>query len=326
MDQIRSLIKNSLSPSRELVDVGPTWYDVDDITDLFKLCRNAKIQGGWEGTTLVKTMIGLGIWEACEDEGRIEIWMSSNLQSSVTGNGSKEGNVTPPKPPSSELPKEATSEDANVKTVPRKPPRSIIYDPVTLVPYLPLHVPAYNKWMSSPTLLELTASESLSLEEEYEMCETWRSDDTKHTFIIYSGSTSMEEAGEGLKFVEEGMRRMVGDVNMFVRVEEEVNDEGEVVEAIIEGEIEIMIAEETARRKGLGERAVGCMIEYGKRLGVERIFVKIGDGNVASRILFEEKLGFQKVRYVECFQETELELRDLNKGLKYEAVEIKEPK
>jgi RimJ/RimL family protein N-acetyltransferase len=180
--------------------------------------------------------------------------------------------------------------------------------------------------MSSETLLELTASESLTLEEEYEMCETWRSDDTKHTFIIYSGSTSMEEAEGGLKFVEEGMRRMVGDVNMFVRIEEEINEEGDVVEARIEGEIEIMIAEETARRKGLGERAVGCMIEYGKRLGVERIFVKIGDGNVASRILFEEKLGFQKVRYVECFKETELELRDLNKGLKYEAVEIKEPK
>ena len=37
----------------------------------------------------------------------------------------------------------------------------------TLVPYKPIHVPKYHNWMKEPEMLELTASEPLSLEEEY---------------------------------------------------------------------------------------------------------------------------------------------------------------
>lgn len=35
----------------------------------------------------------------------------------------------------------------------------------------------YHKWMSDPELLKLTASEPLTLDQEYEMQETWRNDE-----------------------------------------------------------------------------------------------------------------------------------------------------
>ena len=44
------------------------------------------------------------------------------------------------------------------------------------VPYLEEHVPIYHCWMKSDFLQEMTASEPLSLEEEYQMQKSWRED------------------------------------------------------------------------------------------------------------------------------------------------------
>jgi hypothetical protein len=55
---------------------------------------------------------------------------------------------------------------------------------VVLVPYLPRHVATYHGWMQDEAILEATASEPLSLEQEYAMCDSWRADADKCTFIV----------------------------------------------------------------------------------------------------------------------------------------------
>jgi hypothetical protein len=45
-----------------------------------------------------------------------------------------------------------------------------------LVPYCKEHVPTYHEWMKSPFLQEMTASEPLSLPQEFEMQQSWRDD------------------------------------------------------------------------------------------------------------------------------------------------------
>jgi hypothetical protein len=55
---------------------------------------------------------------------------------------------------------------------------------VVLVPYLPRHVATYHAWMQDEAILQATASEPLSLDEEYAMCDSWRADADKCTFIV----------------------------------------------------------------------------------------------------------------------------------------------
>jgi len=60
---------------------------------------------------------------------------------------------------------------------------------VTLVPYSPWHVETYHEWMKDPYILKMTASESLSMEQEYSMQKTWNEDPTKLTFIVMDSSS-----------------------------------------------------------------------------------------------------------------------------------------
>ncbi|OWF37494.1 N-acetyltransferase 9-like protein [Mizuhopecten yessoensis] len=162
---------------------------------------------------------------------------------------------------------------------------------IILVPYENHHVPRYHQWMQSKELQQLTASEPLSLEEEYQMQQSWRQDEDKCTFIILDLAIYSPSGKD-----EDEISAMVGDVNLFF------NDEDNKHSA----EIEIMIAEPSARRKGFGKETLLCMMQYGvQTLKVQEFTAKIGFSNVASIQLFH-KLGFKEVSRSEVFEEVTL--------------------
>ena len=164
---------------------------------------------------------------------------------------------------------------------------------VALVPYRPEHVPKYHGWMTDPWLQEMTASEPLSLEEEYAMCSSWRDDEDKLTFIVLDSS-----AGAGID-------AMAGDVNLFFHAW--LREEEDADHAV--AEVEVMIGEPAARRKGLATQAMRLMLDYAAtELGTRKFVAKIKMGNGPSLAMFSSKLGFVEVDRDEGFQEVELHL------------------
>ncbi|XP_065708817.1 alpha/beta-tubulin-N-acetyltransferase 9 isoform X4 [Patagioenas fasciata] len=162
---------------------------------------------------------------------------------------------------------------------------------VTLVPYTSAHVPRYHEWMQSEELQRLTASEPLSLEQEYEMQRSWRDDADKCTFIVLDTArwAGQERADEDC---------MVGDVNLFLTDAEDPTL----------GEIEIMIAEPSYRGRGFGKEATLMMMSYGVRnLGITKFEAKIGQENETSICMFK-KLHFKEVAVNSVFQEVTLRL------------------
>lgn len=78
----------------------------------------------------------------------------------------------------------------------------------------------------------------------------------------------------------------------------------------MQAELDIMIAEESFRRKGMGREAVLMMMIYGAtNLGIQRFFVKINEDNTPSINLFENAFGFVQCNYAACFKQVELELK-----------------
>jgi len=108
---------------------------------------------------------------------------------------------------------------------------------VQLVPYRMEHVPVYHEWMLDPYLLEMTASEPLTIEEEYENQKSWYEDPKKCTFIIFDKLRN---------------NVMCGDVNLFF------NDDDPTI-----AQIEVMIAETESRKNGLGTESLLLMMKYG---------------------------------------------------------------
>lgn len=163
---------------------------------------------------------------------------------------------------------------------------------VVLVPYTPEHVPRYHEWMKSEELQRLTASEPLTLEQEYAMQRSWREDADKCTFIVLDADKWQAQPGSP----EESC--MAGDVNLFL------TDLGDPTL----GEIEVMIAEPSCRARGLGTEAVLMMMSYGMtKLGLTKFEAKIGQDNEPSLRMFR-KLHFEQVAASSIFQEVTLRL------------------
>ncbi|XP_066992155.2 N-acetyltransferase 9-like protein isoform X2 [Anabrus simplex] len=137
----------------------------------------------------------------------------------------------------------------------------------------------YHDWMKNEELQKLTASEPLTLEEEFSMRDSWELDEDKCTFIILDKVTLNETGDE--------VSAMIGDTNLFMLPDED---------SLNTAEAEIMIAEMSARRKRRGWEAMLLMLRYGcQQLGIEKYCAKIGFDNKKSLSMFT-KMGFHECR------------------------------
>ena len=144
-----------------------------------------------------------------------------------------------------------------------------------LVPYESKHVATYNKWLNDPYIQQMTGTEPYSLNQEYEYQKEWKTDETKYIFIILD--KSLDDA-------------MCGDINIFI------NDEHV-------GELNIMIAEEKSRKKGIATETLQLIIDFSiKKLDIKTFVAKIQSDNVDSIKLFK-KAGFEETEYIESFKE-----------------------
>ena len=157
----------------------------------------------------------------------------------------------------------------------------------TLVPYRREHVPRYHEWMKDPAIREATASEPLSIEEEHAMQEEWAADESKCTFILCDNT------------LPPGVGAMCGDVNIFL------NDHDDPKHT---AEIEIMVAEQGSRRKGIAVEALEIFMSYcHMALGVKTFRAKIGFDNAPSLALFRDKMKFREKSSSDVFREVTLE-------------------
>jgi RimJ/RimL family protein N-acetyltransferase len=147
-----------------------------------------------------------------------------------------------------------------------------------------------------------TASEPLSLDQEYAMQSSWRADHDKLTFIACLPiKESIREAKAG---TVDAPARMIGDVNLFLSEADE-DPEGCI------GELELMIAPTTMRRQGYGRATILAFLHYiqthiqeilteykksrsREKMSLLQLKVKIGSKNDKSIQLFES-IGFVKV-------------------------------
>ncbi|KAI0380765.1 GNAT domain-containing protein [Hypomontagnella monticulosa] len=142
---------------------------------------------------------------------------------------------------------------------------------VLLVPYDAHHVPRYHEWMEDPAIREATASERLTLAEEYENQASWREAKDKLTFIICEPQQDATPEHTPVSVVaseadEPG--KMVGDINLFLTPWDGDEDEGGDLQQgndYVTAEVDIMIADQRHRGRGLGRAAVGTFLLYIQR-------------------------------------------------------------
>ena len=100
-----------------------------------------------------------------------------------------------------------------------------------LVPYRRKFVEKYHGWMEDAWIQAQTASESVSLEEEFAAQQAWCDDFLKCTFIILDATHA--DSAEG------GTGAAVGDINLVLGRDDQT-----------EAEVMVMVGEAGSRRKG----------------------------------------------------------------------------
>lgn len=182
-----------------------------------------------------------------------------------------------------------------------------------LTPYRPHHVPRYHEWMADEWLQEMTASERLSLEDEYKAQEEWITDPQKLTFIVHDRAESEARP-------EDPTSGMCGDINLFLMNDDASEDyspppaAGEAAAPSAPrkaAEVMVMIADPAYRRRGYAAEAVRAILAFasGPSLGLTRFVAKITESNAASLALFQgPRLGFRVARRMPHFEEIHLAL------------------
>jgi RimJ/RimL family protein N-acetyltransferase len=173
--------------------------------------------------------------------------------------------------------------------------------------------------MQDAELQAATASESLTLPEEYEMQQSWRTDNDKLTFIVCLPRSSSNDVSKVQGGVDDSPERMIGDINLFLFEPEDDDDDDDAngpnrstdkSNAVV-GEIELMIARKDLHRQGYGRAALlsfvayilDCWAQIGAEFttpgtnespkSLEYLRVKINQSNARSIALFES-IGFEQ--------------------------------
>ncbi|CDS42341.1 expressed protein [Echinococcus multilocularis] len=179
--------------------------------------------------------------------------------------------------------------------------------------------------MQTWELRVLTASELLSLEEEYEQQKNWLAGEDRVTFILLEKSrlpalstsaplsiSVAELSASHTVTTMQGDRAvcnaevaaMIGDVNFYLIPDPESDRDN-----AFEGEVSVMIAEVSSRGKGLAAQALAGVLLYVERYfvrNVTAIVAKVSLDNEPSLRFFKNKLGFVERRRNACFNEIEL--------------------
>jgi RimJ/RimL family protein N-acetyltransferase len=179
-------------------------------------------------------------------------------------------------------------------------------------------------------LQKLTASEPLSLTEEYEMQGSWRKDADKLTFIVCLPPSPIPTSitpGQ-----DDAPSQMLGDINLFLvdNDDDEDYDDGTNINtnnndttASILGEIELMIALPSHHRKGHGRASLLAFLHYiltntsailadyskGTKTQLSYLRVKISETNTKSIALFESVGFIRTSAEANYFGEVELRLQ-----------------
>lgn len=183
--------------------------------------------------------------------------------------------------------------------------------------------------LTAQDLQTATASEPLTLDEEYTMQRSWRTDPDKLTFIVClprPDQSQMTQADStAISRTDDSPERIIGDVNLFLVEDDEDEDTTLTGQTSLVGELEIMIARKDLQNSGYGMTVLLAFMQYiishldsicdeycsqenGSPARLRYFRVKIGQENARSIRLFE-RLGFKRTtERANYFGELELRL------------------